>query len=71
MIMAGILYYHGKWMGKKCVPVDYLRAFALLREARDVSNFNSLLSDLRQKAGTGNPKAVAALKKLDVSPIGP
>ena len=70
-IEAALLYYHGMRMGQKCVKVDYVRAFALLREAGDGRNFASLLRDLQAKAAAGNPRAVAALKKIDVSPVTP
>ena len=70
-IEAALLYYHGMRMGQKCLKVDYVRAFALLREAGDGRSFASLLRDLQQKAAAGNPRAAAALKKIDLSPITP
>jgi hypothetical protein len=64
-IEAALLYYHGKRLGERCVAVDYIKAFELLREAGDTRHYASLLKDLRTKAAAGNPKAVAALKKLE------
>lgn len=68
-ISAAILHYHGKSPGEPCVKVDYVKAFALLREAGDSGTFASLLKDLEQKAASGNPRAVAALERVDTSPI--
>jgi hypothetical protein len=70
-IEAGLLYYHGMRMGQKCIKVDYVRAFALLREAKDARNFASLLKDLQIKAESGNSKAKAALARIDLSPVAP
>jgi hypothetical protein len=69
MTQAGLLYYHGMQMGQSCVPVDYVQAFRLLRKAGDSRNFASLLADLKLKAASGNPKAAAALPRIDVSPV--
>ena len=71
MIEAGLLYYHGMQMGQKCVNVNYAEAFRLLRLAKDSNDYFSLLSDLKLKAASGNPKAAAALEKVDASPILP
>jgi hypothetical protein len=65
MFEAGLLYYHGMYMGKQCVKVDYVRAFELLRKAGAASDFQSLLTNLTEKANAGNPKAKAALEKMD------
>lgn len=65
MVSAAILYYHGKSLGEPCVKVDYLKAFALLRKAGDTRTYASLLADLRQKAASGNPRAIAALEKIE------
>jgi len=67
MISAALTYYHGEYMGKSCVAVDYGRAFALLKQAGDVADYNTLVGDLRTRASSGNPKAVAALDKLGLS----
>lgn len=69
MSRAGMLYYHGKHMGQKCIKVDYERAFDLLRQANDGRNFNSLLRDLESRASTGNPRAVNALRRLKLKPM--
>lgn len=64
MILAALTYYHGEYLGQRCLTVDYLKAFALLKEAGDAADAASLLADLKTRAATGNPKAVAALEKL-------
>jgi hypothetical protein len=71
MVDAALLYYHGMQMGQKCVNVDYVEALKLLREAKDGRDFASLLADPKLKAASGNPKAAAALEKIDTSPIHP
>jgi hypothetical protein len=73
MVEAALLYYHGKRMGERCanITVDYVMALTLIRKAGDKRIFASLLKDLRQKAASGNPKAVGALQKIDTSPFGP
>lgn len=65
MSRAAITYYHGIALGEPCVKVDYLKAFDLLRRAGDTRTYNSLLKDLRTKAASGNPRAIAALEKLE------
>lgn len=69
MSRAGMLYYHGKHMGERCIKVDYERAFELLRQANDGANFNSLLRNLQTRASTGNPRAVNALRRLNLKPM--
>ena len=62
---AGLLYFHGKHMGKPCVKVDYVHAFELLKKAGANRDAQSLLDNLTEKAGTGSPKALAALRELE------
>lgn len=64
-ISAALLYYHGMQMGKRCVKVDYVKAITMLNEAGDTRNAASLVKDLSNKANSGNPKAINALKKLE------
>jgi len=64
MVEAALTYYHGIYLGKPCVPVDYLKAFALLKQAGDTASQTALLADLKTRAATGNPKAISALEKL-------
>lgn len=64
-ISAALLYYHGMQMGKRCVTVDYVKALTMLAEAGETRNAASLLKDLTNKANSGNPKAINALKKLE------
>ena len=53
--IAALLYYHGTQVGQKCLEIDYVRAFALLREAREARIHASLLEDLQPKAASGLP----------------
>jgi TPR repeat protein len=62
---AGLLYFHGKHMGKACVTVDYVRAFELLQKAEASRDAQSLLNMLSDRADGGNPKAQAALRELE------
>jgi hypothetical protein len=64
MIVAALTYYHGEYLGQPCLTVDYDKAFALLKQAGDTGDANSLLADLRTRAAAGNPKAIAALQRL-------
>jgi hypothetical protein len=52
-------------MGKRCVKVDYLKAFDLLRRAGADRDFQSLLTNLSEKAAGGNPRAVSALAEME------
>lgn len=62
MQMAAGTYFHGIFMGKPCVKVDYARAFELMdRSGRDRTPF---LKILRQRAATGNPSAIRALQRF-------
>jgi ABC-type hemin transport system substrate-binding protein len=61
---AGLLYFHGKHMGKACVKVDYIRAFELLQKAGASRDAQSLLNMLTDRANTGSPRAQAALREL-------
>jgi hypothetical protein len=67
MTFAGLTYFHGMWLGKPCVTVDYAKAFGLLREAGDTQSINALTTILKQRAAGGNPKAINALEKLGIS----
>ncbi len=58
---AGI-YFYGDFLGKPCVTPDYDRAFALARKAG--VSVAPYLRVLRERAATGNPGAIAALKRL-------
>jgi hypothetical protein len=68
MIEAAQLYYHGTYMGRHCVTVDYRRTFDLLRRAGDARGFVSLERDLRDRAAGGNPLAISALKQIGPPP---
>jgi len=65
MIAAGHLYSYGKWMGVKCVKVDYVRAFELFVKAGSRSDANALVQDLVNKLNAGMVGAEIALKKLE------
>lgn len=64
---AGHLYFHGQLMGKKCVEVDYVKALTLTQQAGDMSEYNAFLKTIRERAASGNPLAVKALKTLHLS----
>ncbi|MDR3470959.1 MAG: hypothetical protein P4M09_04620 [Devosia sp.] len=64
MIEAALTYYHGEYMGQHCLTVDYAKAFALLKQAGDTADYASLLANLKGRAATGNPKAIAALDSM-------
>jgi hypothetical protein len=49
-IQAALLYYHGMWLGERCVAVDYIKAFELLREAGDTRNYASAAQARRRRA---------------------
>jgi hypothetical protein len=63
MAMAASTYFHGNFMGKPCVAVDYARAFELTKRAG--MSTKPFLRILRERASTGNPGAIAALQLLD------
>jgi hypothetical protein len=60
MSQAATLYFHGSFMGKRCVKVDYVRAFDLAR--RSGTDVEAWLRILRERAAAGNPGAIAALR---------
>lgn len=62
MQIAVSIVFHGEFMGKPCGKPDYDRAFALARKAG--VSVEPFLRILRERASTGNPKAIAALKRL-------
>lgn len=64
-IQAALLYFHGMRMGKTCLKTDYVKAITMLVEAGDTSDAASLLKVLDARANGGNPKAIAALNKLE------
>jgi hypothetical protein len=63
MSLAVSTYFHGMFMGKRCVEVDYARAFELARRAG--VSVEPYLRILRERAADGHPTAIAALKLLD------
>jgi hypothetical protein len=62
MTMAASTYFYGMFMGKPCGKVDYDRAFALARQAG--ISVGPWLNVLRERAASGNPLAISALKRL-------
>jgi hypothetical protein len=62
---AGLLYFHGKHMGKPCVKVDYVRAFDLLLQAGAVRDAQSVLNTLAERANSGSPKAQSAIREFE------
>lgn len=62
MASAAFTYFHGVFMGKPCVAVDYDRAFDLAgRSGLSVEPFVKIL---RERAADGHPTAIAALRRL-------
>lgn len=61
MANAASTYFYGIFMGKPCVKVDYDRAIELARKSG--MGDGPFLKVLRARAATGNPKAIAALKR--------
>jgi len=62
MANAVSTYFHGIFMGKHCVDVDYDRAYDLARRAG--ISFEPWARVLRERAAEGHPRAVAAVKRL-------
>jgi hypothetical protein len=62
MAVAASTYFGGMFMGKRCVDVDYARAFELAE--RSGTGVDAFLKILRERAATGNPRAKSALRQL-------
>lgn len=62
--MAASLYAHGMIMGKRCIKIDYIRAFELYIELGNPGAMQPILQHLLSRANTGNPRAISWLKKL-------
>jgi hypothetical protein len=62
MQIAASTYFHGQFMGKPCVEIDYAKAIALT-EASGTSP-EPFLRILRERAANGHPLAINALKRL-------
>ena len=62
MAVAAATYFHGKFMGKPCVDVDYARAFELAEKSG--LGVETFLGTLRERAEQGNSRAISALKTL-------
>lgn len=60
--MAISTYFHGIFMGKPCVDVDYDKAYALAQKAG--VSFEPWARVLRERAEAGHPRAVAAVERL-------
>jgi hypothetical protein len=60
--MAAMTYFNGKFMGKPCVDIDYVKAVTLMQQA-DIE-VGGLIANLRQRAAAGERKAISALKSL-------
>ena len=59
---AAATYFHGVFMGKRCVDVDYDRAYELAQRAG--ISFEPWARVLRERAAEGHPRAVAAVERL-------
>jgi len=62
MTIAASTSFYGMFKGRPCGAVDYERAFALARQAG--MSVEPWLNVLRDRAATGNPAAIAALKRV-------
>ena len=62
-LTAAGVYFHGKWLGKSCGPLDYVRAVTMTREV-DEREAAAMLKKIEIMAADGNPRAISALKKL-------
>ncbi|MET3897764.1 hypothetical protein ABIB57_001710 [Devosia sp. UYZn731] len=62
MSIAAGTYFSGMFMGKRCVDVDYARAFALAEKSG--TGVDAYLKVLRERAAGGNPRAESALRRL-------
>lgn len=62
MQIASGTYFHGVFLGKPCVEVDYVKAFDLAK--RSGTGVEPFLRILRERAGQGHPNAKSALEKL-------
>lgn len=62
MQIAASTYFHGQFMGKPCVDIDYAKAFALTQASG--TSVEPFLRVLRERAANGNPLAVNTLKNL-------
>lgn len=55
-------YFYGIFMGEPCVDVDYDRAYALANRAG--ISFEPWARVLRERAESGNPRAISAIRRL-------
>jgi len=61
---AGMLLFHGRYMGKDCINVDYVRAFDFIAKSGDKKTYKALFDTLSKRAAQGLPAAVSALKRI-------
>jgi hypothetical protein len=66
MMIAGTTISAGMFMGKPCGRPDYRRAYQLFKEANDQGDINAMIKNLKDRAATGNPKAIAFLESIGV-----
>ena len=62
MSVAAGIYFGGQFMGRRCVEVDYARAFDLAE--RSGTGVDAFVKVLRERAATGNSRAETALRRL-------
>jgi hypothetical protein len=62
MAEAVSTYFHGRFMGKFCVEVDYDKAYDLARRAG--ISFEPWANTLRERAAAGHPSAKSAVERL-------
>ena len=65
---AALLYFHGMVMGERCtnMKVDYVKSLTMLKALGKTADYTSLVTSLKSRAASGNPKAIAALQKLGI-----
>ena len=65
---AALLYFHGMVMGERCtnMKVDYVKSLTMLKALGKTAEYNSLVTSLKSRAASGNPKAIAALQRLGI-----
>lgn len=61
---AASLYIHGKHMGKKCLKIDYIKAFELYAQAGEPRLIQHTLARLQSKADSGHAGTRFLLRKL-------
>jgi hypothetical protein len=64
MMMASTTYFHGQYMGKPCVKVDYMKAYDLAKRSGSDFAVRTITKLILKRAENGNNKAQKAAKAL-------